>query len=115
MVNGMIDAMLFAEVDDSGDPLDDTYYYNDVSDEALQEITEECQDFLNLLQQEGIEWSKDIEPEELGADFYFTRAGHGTGFWSQNYPTAQALDTWAKTFGNIGLYGGDDGILYTHN
>lgn len=57
----------------------------------------------------------DNDHARAGADFWFTRNGHGCGFWDGDWPEPYAteLDNAAKTFGEVYLHVGDDGLIYT--
>ena len=57
---------------------------------------------------------REFDDSEAGADFWFTRNGHGVGYWDGDYPEPQAtrLDDASKRFGEVWLYVGDDGQLY---
>jgi hypothetical protein len=47
-----------------------------------------------------------------GRDFWYTRNGHGTGFWDSGLgDTGEALSK-ACRHRNVDLYAGDDGLLY---
>jgi hypothetical protein len=49
----------------------------------------------------------------MGVDFWFTRNGHGSGFWDGGYPTyGDALTAHATAYGSSDLYLGDDGQLH---
>ncbi len=52
--------------------------------------------------------------QQAGHDFWFTRNGHGVGFWDGDWPEPQAsqLDKAAKSFGSADMYVGDDGLIY---
>ena len=49
-----------------------------------------------------------------GRDFWYTRAGHGCGFWDGDWPEAagEHLTASAGAFGNVDLYLGDDEMIY---
>lgn len=48
-----------------------------------------------------------------GHDLWFTRRGHGCGFWEYpGVPSACRLDAAAKALGDLDLYLGDDGFVY---
>lgn len=48
-----------------------------------------------------------------GHDLWFTRRGHGRGFWEHDkLACARRLDKAAKALGNLDLYVGDDGLVY---
>lgn len=49
----------------------------------------------------------------IAHDFWLTRNGHGSGFWDGDYGhIGDQLTAIAKTFGNVDLYVGDDGLIY---
>lgn len=48
-----------------------------------------------------------------GHDLWFTRRGHGCGYWEHaGNPAADRLDAAARALGNLDLYAGDDGKVY---
>lgn len=55
-----------------------------------------------------------VNEGDAGIDFWFTRNGHGSGFWAGYWPEPYAtqLDEAAKNYGSVDLYQGDDGLLY---
>lgn len=127
---GYIDAMLWAETDNSdesgGEPLDENYDACDIAEESLQEIIEDCKKF----QEENAEDLLEVDcwfggpdsygntyyssDECAGHDFWLTRNGHGTGFWDRNYDeeVRDRLTSSSKKFGECWVYVGDDGKLY---
>lgn len=55
----------------------------------------------------------EAEPEKAGHDFWLTRNGHGAGFWDGDWPVhGESLTAAAKRFGEVGIYLGDDGVLW---
>lgn len=52
--------------------------------------------------------------EQAGHDFWFTRNGHGAGFWDGDWPDpyADMLDKGAKCYGEFETYLGDDGKIH---
>jgi hypothetical protein len=52
---------------------------------------------------------------QAGHNFWFTRAGHGVGFWENDFGTEEQNDELTevcKQLGEFNLYPGDDGRLY---
>lgn len=49
---------------------------------------------------------------QAGRDFWFTRRGHGVGYWEHADSASQALDKAAQAAGDCELYVGDDGLIY---
>lgn len=52
--------------------------------------------------------------EQAGRDFWFTRNGHGAGFWGGGWPDpyADMLTKGAKCYGEFETYLGDDGKIH---
>lgn len=52
--------------------------------------------------------------EQAGRDFWYTRNGHGCGFWDGDWPEpyATALTDASKAFKSVDVYLGDDGKVY---
>lgn len=112
---GYLEAALFSTNDESredgGDPLDDNYGIADFAPEAIEKAKRDCARFrqANAADLEGFDES------EAGADFWFTRNGHGVGYWDGDYPEPQGdrLSKAAKKFGEVWLTVGDDGLIYS--
>lgn len=106
-----MEAILFAESDNSdeqgGAPLELNYDITDFSAEALRKIKKDCDAFQQ--QATGIEENL----TRAGHDFWFTRVGHGTGFWDGDWPTelGDELTELSQKFGHVDVYIGDDGQL----
>lgn len=92
-------------------PWDENYGPDDLSDEALQSIREDCHAFYyaNREHLNMGEWSA----EQAGHDFFLTRNHHGAGFWDRGKgKSGDALTTAAHIYGEQDFYLGDDGKLY---
>lgn len=52
--------------------------------------------------------------EHAGRDFWYTRNGHGCGFWDGDWPedVGDCLTDAAQQYPQVTLYQGDDGRLY---
>ena len=82
---------------------------------------QECEDFItyasDLLLQYAERASAGTEFttwELAGHDFWLTRNGHGAGFWDRGLDQlGDDLTKATKTFGQIDLYLGDDGLVYS--
>ena len=86
---------------------------DDLSPEAWQTMIEQCDVFKKAAGQALID---DYGHTEAGHDFWFTRNGHGVGFWEGDHgklETWRWLDILARTFVGVNLYRGDDGLIYT--
>ena len=86
---------------------------DELSEETLEEIEKDCRGFFD----ENYEEIKD-NLEQAGHDFCLTRNEHGAGFWDSGnmyYEDPDTLTENAKSYGNLGLYRGDDEKIYHHN
>jgi hypothetical protein len=53
------------------------------------------------------------DDEHIAHDFWLTRNHHGAGFWDGDYGAyGDQLTAIAQTFSEVGLYIGDDGLIY---
>jgi len=103
---------LWSSTDDEGEPLDDRFSVWDIDEKSITRANEEVQDFLNLLEDEKIDWADEWTEEQFGHDFWLTKNGHGAGFWDRGYDLGGILTSWAKTFGSSYMYVGDDGKIH---
>lgn len=107
--------------DQGGEPLEDNYSAADLAPEALASIEADCARFERenaaLLAQAYKLYRPHPDaptPEcSAGHDFWFTRNGHGVGFWDRGLgDVGQALTAACHVFGTCDIYVGDDGKLY---
>lgn len=119
MVSHYIGAALWAGLDWSGmaesennpEPLDASYDADDLAPSTLEEIREECRQFIAANHRDLAAAS--VDAEQAGHDFYLTRNRHGAGFWDRgNGATGDRLADAARVWGSSELYAGDDGKLY---
>ncbi len=50
--------------------------------------------------------------EQAGHDLWFTRNGHGVGYWENDGPAAEELDAAARALPTVDLYVGDNGQVH---
>jgi len=108
-----IDAYLGALIWSSDDESDE-WSEATVSDDLKRRANDECRAFL---------WHFacfiDAEPTapgmaRAGHDFALTRNGHGAGFWDGDWPVyGDLLTKGSQAFGEVYVYVGDDGQLYS--
>lgn len=115
-LGGYLTAALWSSNDESdesgGDPLDDNYSINDISDELMQTAIDDCNKFEKENAADLAAATSD--DSQNGHDFWLTRNGHGVGFWDRGYEEAlgERLSEAARVFGYFNLYVGDDGKIY---
>lgn len=110
MLEAYLEAVLFGEMDDDGEPLDKGYGIRDIEKSSINKAKKDLGKFLSKAQKLLDE--EDIDDEQVGHDFYFTRNGHGVGFWDRDLKNGDKLSKIATRMGEIYAYIGDDGKLY---
>jgi hypothetical protein len=105
-----IETALWSETDDSGNALDDNFDVDDIADETLAEMIEDCQQF----QTNNAALLAGLDAKNTGHDFWLTRNRHGAGFWDGDYSDAigKALTEASHVWGEFNLYIGDNGKVY---
>lgn len=115
-----IECMLWTSHDpDTGQPLERDYGPADLASEALERVKADCAAFRERagadVRDDNLTLRGRMSAEErAGHDFWLTRNGHGAGFWDGDWvePVASRLSALAESFGECGLYPGDDGKIY---
>ena len=115
LTEAYIEAMLWAELDEDGDPLDDNCDPSDIDPDSRQSIERDCARF--QAEAAPILDTLSATDAQVGHDFLLTRNRHGAGFWDSpekygGQENADKLTEIAHTFGESNLYVGDDGVLY---
>lgn len=108
LYQSFLGTMLWASIDDEGEPLDDNFNLDDIDQISATMIKTLCDEFIakagdTALLEKGYQMA--------GHDFYLTIAGHGAGFWDGDWPingdTLTALcEEWVNdiyTYVNDGL------------
>ncbi len=112
-----MEAMLWSETDDNGDPFDANYDVSDFSEEALAQIRIDAAHFQQAAKLDEIDTFDFVDStvqEMAGHDFWLTRAGHGSGFWDGEWEDddGNRLTELSEKFGEQYIYIGEDGELY---
>lgn len=84
------------------------------SAELIREAQRDCADFQTINAEVlSRAYETGYMEEQAGVDFWLTRNGHGTGFWDRGLgDRGDYLAGAADAYGGIGLYVGDDGLIY---
>lgn len=101
------EAVIFTDTGESGQPAS----YVEWSLEADLSARADCQKFFNENKQDVLDYGI----EYAAHDFWFTRNGHGVGFWENDHGTPEIcdrLDAAARAFGETSFYLGDDELGY---
>ena len=113
---GYIEALFFTDASDSDDELYEKGF-SDLAPETLAAIIDDCAKF-QAVTEADLAGANDIDHQcgetEAGRDFWYTRNGHGCGFWDGDWPEpyATALTDACKAFRSLDAYLGDDGKVY---
>ena len=118
---GYIEAMFFTECHADNPELEEATAH-DLAPETWETILVDCASFQES-SAETLGRAYDYAPTEYddsraGNDFWYTRNGHGTGFWDRGFGDlrTETIGGWlsrdATAFGSCDLYRGDDGLLY---
>lgn len=113
---GYVEAMFFADT-----PEDESWSVDMLSDDARKRIVDDCKQFqetraadLSEAYERVISYPESpYEPIQAGRDFWFTRQGHGVGFWDRGlHDIGETLSEHARRVGECWPYLGDDGRLH---
>ena len=116
---GYFEAMFFTECHSDNPELQDATI-NDLSPEAWERSLADCKAFeeanAELLESVyGVQGKYEREEycsQRAGNDYWYTRNGHGTGFWDRGLGEAGDKLANAARYHSVDLYRGDDGLLY---
>ena len=113
---GYITCAIWASIGDDEQSLDEKYNGDDIAPEARKAMEKDCEKFIAKNETALGDYAETVggEWEYMGHDFWLTRNGHGAGFWDRGIgETGDKLTEASKGFGEVDLYAGDDGKLYT--
>lgn len=123
VLNGFVTCGLWLshteEDDDRGENLDEFAEMQDITPHAMQEMREECIEFVrynlaDLLACAPVhdrgEWSYS---EQVGHDLWLTRGRHGAGFWDRGYGDAgDRLSEACRPYGEPNLWADENGQVH---
>jgi len=103
---GYVMAMFFADM-----PAYESWSFDELSESALRKIKEDCAAF--CADHKTLDFI-DGNESHAGRDFWYTRQGHGCGFWDGDWEkeAGEYLTKRAKQFGECWPYKVDDGLIY---
>lgn len=120
---GYVEAMFFTNQGDLSDDIPEDATFSDLAPETLAGIRKDCAAFLASLPRDAdgytdIDHARHLQPDTYddtaaGRDFWYTRCGHGVGFWDRGLDAiGDRLSAAARAFSNVDVYRGDDGRIY---
>jgi hypothetical protein len=116
---GYIEAMFFTETGSGDDEELEHVTFADMAPETLDKITTDCAKFqadnralLDRAFDMGFAQGH-YDAESAGNDFWYTRNGHGVGYWDRDLgQVGDDLRDACKVWSGVTLYLGDDDKLY---
>jgi len=119
VVRGYLSAALFADLEEGWDA-----DYENISDEMFDDAERECASFVDKcgLMHDRATAILGYDDFSFGCDFWFSRNGHGVGFWDRealketygnmSKTLGDNLHDIAKTYEVVDVYIGGDGKFY---
>lgn len=121
---GYIEAAFFTETGTGDDPELEHATFGELATDAIEYAKADCGAF--LASPYSNKWSVkdalhsisehvDYDMTQAGRDFWYTRNGHGVGYWDRPQLTpdiSERISDIACKFGAIAMYRGDDGAIY---
>ena len=100
------------ESDESGgEPMDRNFEIEDIDADTVAAAQADCNRFRELA---GKLLNENADDTMGAHDFWLTRNGHGAGFWDGDWPEGgESLTAISEAFGEVNLYIGDDGKIYS--
>jgi len=109
-----IEALYFADTGEDDQPPTEA----ELSEETRLDLAADCRSFWKrywfyiLSDQCKHGGTEEERARSAGHDFWFTRNGHGAGFWDGDWPTyGDILTEGSKSYGNIDLGIDDNGAI----
>lgn len=112
---GYVHAIFFTDTCDSADECHGMAFAH-LAPASLQSIKDDCKDFQegckDLLTQACTDDNR-YDAEQAGSDFWYTRNGHGAGFWDRGLGrVGDELTKQAKSYGSCDVHKGTDGAMH---
>ena len=110
---GYVEALFFTNTGTPDDGDLEHATFADLAPETLAAIVADCAAFQQA-NAESLACDGGLPLQRAGNDFWYTRCGHGAGFWDGDWPEPHAtrLTKASELFGNLDVYCGDDGLIY---
>lgn len=111
---GYIEAMFFTDASSADDGDLENASFAELSPAALKAIIAECDAWQNengeLLRRACGQYDYDMD--QAGRDYWFTRNGHGVGFWDRGLGDIGEALSEAARYSSRYIYRGDDGAIH---
>ena len=110
---GYIEAAFFTSTGSGDDESLETATTAEIAPTALAAVVADCarwQEANAALLAEA--YATGYEPQRAGNDYWYTRNGHGTGFWDRDLGETGDMLANACRYHEVNLVRGDDGLIY---
>ena len=102
-----VECALWTSTDDDGHPLDELGV--ELESSAVASMRNDVEDFFRANAADIV----DLDPAQVGHDFWLTRNRHGAGFWGRGLGAlGDRLTDAAHAYGESNIYRGDDDNWY---
>ena len=108
-----INTALWSSLDEDDRYLDEYWTICDISKETLKLMEDAYTTFYHKAWHLVKSSDKNATVEHFGHNVWLTQNGHGAGFWDGDYANGEELTALCKELGEVHLYRGDDGKIYT--
>jgi hypothetical protein len=110
---GYVTAMFFTDTGPDADPGTEDARFDQLAPTTLADILLDCTEFqVNNADALTLAYGLEYTAEQAGMDYWYTRNGHGTGYWDRELGwVGERLTDVAEQL-ESNLYVGDDGLLY---
>lgn len=128
MVRGYVECAFFTAPDDDESGNVNEMSFHELAPDTLKTMIADCEKFqadnaANIAKLDGATWDGSekwgaYDLESVGRDLWFTRNGHGVGFWDRGFiaddarQAADDLTSACEALGECDIYKGDDGKIY---
>lgn len=120
-VQGYIEAAFFSSTGGEPGELTADHGFSDLASETLAQMLADCEAFQRAAEPllDAAYATDEYDDTQAGRDFWFTRNGHGVGFWDREALSpdlGEKLSTLCgrgTSFPEIDLYVGDNGQVYS--
>jgi len=107
-----INTALWSSIDHNEEPMDTNYSIGDFDPDTLKQLKIELFDFIDKYYSLVDSNDRNTGLDHFVHNFWLTRNGHGTGFWSGGYVNGEELAKTSEKYSEINLYLGDDKKIY---
>ena len=118
MLNDYLICAIWTSIGDDCEPLDTEFGVEDISEGTRIQSNTDILSAIMLADDACPDWRDFWNEQHFAHDLWLTRNGHGSGFWDRytggrGEEIGDILTGIAESMGNVDLYVGDDGRVYS--